>query len=466
VDGIVSWPGEESSITSRPARRLRTSPSVLHADVDAFYAAVEQRDKPSLRGHPVIVGGLGPRGVVATASYEARRYGVRSAMSMVEARARCPQAAFLAPRFAVYRAVSAQIMDIFAEFSALVEPLSLDEAYLDIATSAHEPISTEAAVEIARRIKEKVRAVTGLSISVGAGNSKLVAKIASDLDKPDGLRVVPAGAEADFLAPLPVTRIPGVGPATAARLHNVGVHTIGELAALSEEEAANLLGRAHGRHLWALAHGWDDRAVCADRAAKSVSVEDTFDQDIADPGRLRIVVRAMAERVVERLRAHTLSGRTISVKVRLADFTTLTRSATLPAPTDDVRVVRRLAERLLTEVDTSSGVRLIGVGISGLTDWVQLNLFADDRGGRPTGGAGEVSTGTPGTASPMHTDLPASAVAWTPGQDVVHRRYGPGWVQGSGRGWVTVRFETRDTPVGPVRSFRDADPELHPAESP
>lgn len=439
-----------------PLPKPRGDASILHADLDAFYAAVEQRDKPSLRGKPVIVGGVGGRGVVATASYEAREFGVHSAMSAVEARARCPKAAFLAPRFDAYQATSRVIMDLLRELSPLVEPLSLDEAYVDLAAGGHPDLSDDGVRAIAAALKERVHERTGLTVSVGAGSSKLIAKIASDLDKPNGLLVVGAGSEDDALRGLPVTRLPGVGPATAARLRSIGVLLIGDLAALPESDVVAALGRTHGRGLWLLAHGLDDRAVVAERESKSVSVEDTFEHDIADLPRLQGIADAMARRVIGRMRRSRLAGRTVSVKVRLPDFTTLTRSATLAAPTDDPKTVSRLARQLLGEVDVSAGLRLLGVGVSGLADWTQDDLFASDAEPADDGAAAQRQPDdeTPATAAPA---------SYLPGRDVEHDEFGRGWVQGAGAGWVTVRFETRDTARGKVRSFRVRDPLLRVA---
>ncbi len=445
-------------MSRQPLPRSRSRATILHADLDAFYASVEQIDKPSLRGKPVVVSGLGLRGVVATASYEARVHGVRSAMSTMEARGRCPKAAFLAPRFEAYRAASVIVMGQLHELSPLVEPLSLDEAYVDLEAGEHDDLSDEGVRTIATGLKESVHATTGLTLSVGVGTSKLVAKIASDLDKPDGLRIVAAGAEDDVLRPLPVSRLPGVGPATAAKLRAIGVASIADLAALSEADAVRALGSSQGRGLWLLAHGLDDRAVTPERDTKSVSVEDTFERDIADVAQLAAVVDSMARQVVERLRAARLSGRTISVKVRLHDFTTLTRSATLPAPTDDARVVVRIARQLLTDVDVSGGLRLVGVGVSGLADWTQDDLFGELIAAHPQDDPDAAGEDEPVGAVARRPDRP-----WIAGRDVEHVAWGPGWVQGSGAGWVTVRFETRDTPPGRVRSFRVTDPDLRPA---
>jgi DNA polymerase-4 len=432
---------------------VRREASILHLDLDAFFAAVEQRDKPSLRGKPVVVGGVGGRGVVATASYEARAFGVRSAMSTAEARSRCPHAAFLSGRFGAYRDTSARVMALLRDLSPLVEPLSLDEAFVDLAAAGLDDLSVAGVTSVARELKEGVREVTGgLCGSVGVATSKLVAKIASDLEKPDGLVVVAPGTERDLLRPMKVAVIPGVGPATAERLRRVGVHTVAELERVSEEELVRLLGQAHGRSLYRLARAEDDRPVVAEREAKSVSVEDTYDTDLVDRRLLEGLLDRQAAKVTERLRSARLSGRTITVKVRLHDFSTHTRSTTLPAPTDQGRVVARLARSLLSEVDTSGGVRLLGVGVSGLADWIQEDLFGSEDDD-------EAATAAPPDEALERVTRPRQ---WAPGMDVVHTEHGAGWVWGSGRGRVTVRFETAQTGPGPVRTFRADDPDLAP----
>jgi DNA polymerase-4 len=438
---------------------MRQDASVMHLDLDAFFAAVEQRDKPSLRGKPVIVGGIGPRGVVATASYEARKFGVHSAMSTAEARARCPHAAFLRGRFDVYRRTSEAVMLVLREVSPLVEPLSLDEAFIDLGAGSLTDLSTAAVTAAVREVKAEVHRVTGgLHGSAGVATSKLVAKIASDLDKPDGLLVVPPGTESDLLRPMQVTVIPGVGPATAERLRRVGVHTVEELQRVSPDELVRIVGDAQGRSLYRLCRADDDRPVVAERASKSVSVEDTFETDLTDAALLQAIAGRHAEQVCERLQKARLSGRTITVKVRLFDFSTHTRSATLPGPTDDPRVVSRVARRLLAESDTSGGVRLLGVGVSGLADWIQEDLFSeydeqtDDAD--LTRAAGE-----------MYESARRRRDRWVPGMDVTHATHGPGWVWGAGLGRVTVRFETAETGPGPVRTFADDDPDLAPLAS-
>jgi DNA polymerase-4 len=433
---------------------MRAEASVMHLDLDAFFASVEQRDKPSLRGRPVVVGGVGGRGVVSTASYEARKYGVRSAMSTREARSRCPHAAFLNPRFHAYRDSSVKVMEVLRDVSPLVEPMSLDEAFVDLAPAGLASYDDATVRALAEEILARVTEVTGgLTASVGIGTSKFIAKVASDLDKPGGLVIVGAGTERDLLRPMHVTVIPGVGPATAERLRRAGISTVADLERVSEDELVRLLGNAHGHGLFQLARAQDDRPVVSERETKSVSVEGTYDTDLTDPRLMQGLVGRQALSVAERLRANGLSGRTITLKVRLHDFTTLSRSTTLPAPTDAGSVISRLARRLLGELDLTGGVRLLGVGVSGLADWIQDDLFGDHH---------QEEAEEPVESLP---DLP-KVRAWVPGMDVVHEELGRGWVWGAGRGIVTVRFETAQTPPGPVRSLAADDPALAPWRSP
>src|SRR3954451_21914391 len=276
--GSMATVGSEPTMHPTTSLAALTPPRgprwILHVDLDAFFASVEQRDKPSLRGKPVVVGGVGGRGVVATASYEARVHGVHSAMPTAEARRRCPTAASLPGRFNAYREASRAVMELLRGISPLVEPLSLDEAFVDLA-AADLPDSSVATVSaFARELKDRVHDVTGgLTGSVGIGTSKFIAKIASDLDKPDGLVVVAAGNERDLLRPMQVTVIPGVGPATAEHLRRIGVHTVADLEEISEDELVRVVGRSHGRNLYLLARAEDDRPVVAEREAKSISVE-------------------------------------------------------------------------------------------------------------------------------------------------------------------------------------------------
>jgi DNA polymerase IV len=445
---------------------VRAEPTILHVDLDAFFASVEQRDKPSLRGKPVVVGGTGGRGVVATASYEARAFGVHSAMPTAEARRRCPNAAFLSGRFHAYREASQAVMGLLRRLSPLVEPLSLDEAFVDLTAADLPDHSVTTVSGVARRLKEDVHEVTGgLTGSVGIASSKLLAKIGSDLDKPDGIVVVAPGTERELLRPMQVTVIPGVGPATSERLRRVGVHTVEELEGLTVEELVRLLGRSHGTSLFALARAEDDRDVVPERETKSISVEDTYETDHVDPRLLEALIDRQSAKVTERLRHARSSGRTVSIKVRLHDFSTLSRSATLPAPSDDGRVIARVARRLLAELDTSGGVRLLGVGVSGLADWIQEDLFADEPDADDAADP-EALEREAAEALERATHASGRDRAWAPGMDVVHEEHGRGWVWGSGRGVVTVRFETAETPPGRVLSFGVADPALAPYRPP
>jgi DNA polymerase-4 len=354
--------------------------TILHADMDAFYASVEQRDRPELRGRPVVVGGVGGRGVVSAASYEARRFGVHSAMPMATARRLCPDGVFLPVRMRHYAEVARQIRDILLSFTPLVEPLSLDEAFLDV--RGCEGLCGPAPAA-ARRIKERVKDETGLVASVGVAPNKFLAKLASDLGKPDGLVVVPPGKVAEFLAPLPVGRVWGVGAKGEKRLRALGVRTIGQLAALPERVLADHLGEV-GRRAWQLAHGRDDRAVVPDREAKSISTETTFAEDIGDRAALRTWLLDLVDQLGGRLRHEGLRARTVELKVRSADFRTRTRSVSLGEATDLTEALWRAALGLFerTVVGEVLPVRLLGVGASGLTrdPLAQGDLFDD--GGR------------------------------------------------------------------------------------
>ncbi|SFY41238.1 DNA polymerase IV [Streptomyces atratus] len=452
---------------------MRAAPTILHLDMDAFYASAEQAAKPSLRGKPVVVGGLGPRGVVATASYEARRFGVHSAMPMAQARRLAPNAAYLVPRFQLYRSVSDQVMELLARLSPLVEPLSLDEAFVDLEAGGTAD-DAASALEIGEQLRTAIRAVTGLTGSVGLAGSKMLAKIASEEAKPNGLLLIEPGTERALLAPMSVRILPGVGPATADHLRRAGMTTVDDLVEAGEDELVRLLGKAHGGSLHRMAFGHDDRPVVAERDAKSVSVEDTFDADLHDRVRIRTEVERLADRCVQRLRGAGRSGRTVVLKVRRYDFSTLTRSETLRGPTDDPTVVREAAARLLEAVDTTGGVRLLGVGVTGLADYTQEDLFAQAAGeqaateeaaedGAP---AGDDTSGPPGDlgAEDRETAVQRAARRWPAGHDVRHDTYGHGWVQGSGVGRVTVRFEEPESAPGRVRTFRIDDPELRTAD--
>ncbi|MBM3972799.1 MAG: DNA polymerase IV [Planctomycetes bacterium] len=334
---------------------LRT---ILHADMDAFYAAIEQRDHPEWRGKPVIVGGAGPRQVVSTASYEARTFGVRSAMPGVRAKQLCPHGIFVAPRMDAYEAVSAQVRAVFDRYTDLVEPLSLDEAFLDVTGSR---ALFGDGPTIAARIKAEVLSATQLTVSVGVASSKYVAKVASDLDKPDGLVVVAPGDERAFLAPLPVARLWGVGPALQQQLERAGLRTIGDVQSRSERDLVAAFGARLGEHLHVLANGLDARPVESERDAKSLGHELTFAEDLTTADEVHGVLLQLAEMVGRRLRRQGVRGGVVRLKLRYGDFTTFTRQRTVPA-TDDDLVIAGVARELLAESwDRARGVRLLGV---------------------------------------------------------------------------------------------------------
>jgi DNA polymerase IV len=437
---------------------VRREASVLHLDLDAFFASVEQRDKPSLRGKPVVVGGLGQRGVVATASYEARVFGVRSAMPTHEARRRCPHAAFLVGRFAAYRRASRQVMDVLHRLSPLVEPLSLDEAFVDLlAATTPVDFSRTGLEQLLKQLKDHVRTTThGLTASVGVATSKFVAKVATEVAKPDGWSIVEAGQELELLRPMKVGVIPGVGPVTQDELHRIGIETVSDLQERGLDELAHIVGKTHAQALLELAYARDERPVEPDRETKSISVEDTFETDLVAQHELATILLRDARQVAHRLRAAGLFAHTVSIKVRLHDFSTFTRSRTLPTATDRADVIGSVATALLSGVDASSGVRLLGVGVAGLTDVLQEDLFATD------GSAAEPSE-DPAEDHPRPDEQPGWQ-RWPPGIDVEHDQHGHGWVWGSGLDRVTVRFETRDTPPGPVRTFASDDAALHRAD--
>jgi DNA polymerase-4 len=350
--------------------------------MDAFYASIEQRDDPGLRGRPVLVGGASSRGVVAAASYEARRYGIHSAMPSAEARRRCPEAVFLRGDMAKYQRESRRIFEIFRRYTPLVEGLSLDEAFLDLTGTEQLLGPTEAAVH---RLRAEVRSETGQAVSVGVAPVKMVAKIASDLAKPDGLLVVAGDRVREFLDPLPVGRIWGVGPVARQRLERLGIRTIGELARSPDRELRRVLG-AWGPEAARLARGSDPREVEPYREAKSYGEENTFAEDVSNEGRLSAAIRAHSESVARRLRRDRVRGRTVTVKLKLARrlgrgrYPLLTRALTLPAATDDGHVIGRAATDLLKRCELFEPVRLIGVSISQIepADFEQLWLLPSE----------------------------------------------------------------------------------------
>jgi DNA polymerase-4 len=348
--------------------------SIIHVDMDAFYASVEQLDQPELRGRPVIVGGLGPRGVVSTCSYEARPFGVRSAMPTAQARRLCPDGVYLWPRMARYEEVSAQVFEVFHEMTPIVEGLSQDEAFLDVSASLRLLGPVEV---IGRRIKDAIRARTGLVASVGMGPNKLLAKLASELSKPDGFHRIRAEQAARELSPLPVGRLWTVGKVTEEALHRIGVRTIGELAACDTARLTRALGRQAG-FLQALARGEDSREVESDQAEQSIGSEHTFDTDLADLAMAESWLLRHCERIAARARQRGLSGRTVTVKLREPPFVTYTRQSRLPAASASVSEIYDVARGLLQtwwKTQRIPRLRLLGVSLSGFEGRKQQDLF-------------------------------------------------------------------------------------------
>jgi DNA polymerase-4 len=337
---------------------------IIHIDMDAFYASVEQRDNPELKGKPVAVGG-GHRGVVAAASYEARRFGIRSAMPSVTAKRRCPDLVFVKPRFDAYKEVSNQIRAIFADYTDLIEPLSLDEAYLDV-TEDRKGLGSARA--IAEDIRRRIASETGVTASAGVSYCKFIAKLASDQNKPDGLCVIPPEKGPAFVAVLPVSRFHGVGPVTAAKMQRLGIHTGADLAALSREELEAHFGSS-GEWYWKIARGIDERPVRADRPYKSVSAERTFDVDLTDGQALAAELERVAGYAWARVERAAVSGRTVTLKVKFADFTIITRSKSLPAPVGGQGEFAAIGQSLLAAlIPVPKGIRLLGLGLHNLIE--------------------------------------------------------------------------------------------------
>jgi len=390
--------------------------TILHVDMDAFFVSVELLRHPELRGQPVVVGGTGDRGVVAAASYEARSFGVYSAMPSLRARRLCPDAVFLPGDHRLYTTVSAQIMELFRSVTPLVEPLSLDEAFLDITGTRRllgEPVG------VAHRLRATVADQTGLSCSLGIATNKFLAKLATNRAKPrasrggpiegSGVHRIEPGHELEFLRPLPVERLWGVGPATLAKLTGLGVVTVGDLADTPVQLLVGALGPGSGRHLHDLACGRDSRPVVPDSEPKSISHEETFAVDLVSMDALRTEVLRLSDAVAARLRHHGYRGRTVQLKVRYRDFTTVSRSLTLDQPTDRGTDLLQTAWSLLLRLPVERGVRLVGVGMANLTrEQAQQQLDFDDL----------ASTGPPGGASAEDWDAANSAV------DAIRTRFG------------------------------------------
>lgn len=429
---------------------------VLHFDMDAFFASVEQLTRPTLRGRPVLVGGVGGRGVVAGASYEARAFGARSAMPVHQARRLIGAGAVvLPPRGAVYGVASRRVLATVRAVVPVLEQLSFDEAFGEPA----ELVGASAAdvEDFCAALRLRIREQTGLVASVGAGSGKQIAKIASDLAKPDGLRVIRRDEESELLAGLPVRRLWGIGPVAEDRLHRLGIETIGQLAALTDAEAANILGTGVGPGLHRLARGIDDRPVVERAEAKQISAESTFAADLTTIEQLRDAAGPIAEHARRRLDRDGRGARTVTVKLKKSDMSTLTRSATLPYATTDAGTLTAMALRLLLDPRDIGPVRLLGVGFSGLSDVRQESLFPELDQQQQV----EMSDAPPAVPLPSTADRIAG---WRIGDDVAHPDLGHGWVQGAGHGVVSVRFETRASGPGAMRTFDIGAPDLTAAD--
>ncbi|MGB6208893.1 MAG: DNA polymerase IV [Mycobacterium sp.] len=426
---------------------------VLHLDMDAFFASVEQLTRPTLLGRPVLVGGLGGRGVVAGASYESRVFGARSAMPMHQARRLVGvTAVVLPPRGVVYGVASRRVFETVRAVVPVVEQLSFDEAFGEppelVGASATE------VEQFCEDLRRRVRDETGLIASVGAGSGKQIAKIASGMAKPDGVRVVGRAEEKPLLGGLPVRRLWGIGPVAEEKLHRLGIDTIGQLAALSDAEVANILGATVGPALHRLARGIDDRPVAERAEAKQISAESTFAADLTTLDELQEAIGPIAEHAHQRLCRDGRGARTVTVKLKKSDMSTLTRSATLPYATTEAAALIATARRLLLDPHEIGPIRLLGVGFSGLSDVRQESLFPDLDLSEP-----ESQHSVETAAAAMFGPGPESS-PWRVGDDVAHHDLGHGWVQGAGHGVVTVRFETRSSGPGPARTFQSDTGEI------
>ena len=352
---------------------------IIHIDMDAFYASIEQRDNPEYRGKPIVVGGLpdGRRGVVATASYEARKYGIHSAMSSKRAYQLCPTAIFLRPRFDAYKEVSRKMREIFSRYTDLIEPLSLDEAYLDVTCDKQ---NIGSAIEIARQIKDAIRNELNLTASAGVSINKFVAKIASDMKKPDGLTFIGPSKIEGFMETLPVEKFFGVGKVTAEKMKKMGLHTGADLKKLTEKELTKYFGKA-GRFYYYIVRGKDDRRVEPDRETKSVGAEDTFAFDLTTPEEMNSELERIAETVCDRLQRHKLSGRTVTLKIKYSDFKQITRNRSFLHPIDDLETITETAKQLLALTETEGkAVRLLGITLSNFGEVQPVIRKVEDTG--------------------------------------------------------------------------------------
>ncbi|MFT3900315.1 MAG: DNA polymerase IV [Gordonia sp. (in: high G+C Gram-positive bacteria)] len=450
---------------------------VLHLDMDAFFASVEQLTRPTLRGRPVLVGGRGGRGVVAGASYEARAFGARSAMPMHQARRLVGAGGVVVPpRGAVYRVASKRVFDVVRARIPVIEMLSFDEAFGEPAELAGAGVDD--AVAFAEDLRAAIRERTGLTASVGLGSGKQIAKIASGGAKPDGVLAVEPSRELNYLHALPVRKLWGIGPVSGDKLARLGIETIGDFADLAPSEAASVLGPKIGHALHELARGIDERPVHERAEAKQISSETTLAVDIVALEALRAEIARAAADAHRRLLADGRMARTVVLKLRRADMSVLTRSVTLPAGTTDLDELTAAATRQVLDPLEIGPIRLVGVGYSGLTGAEQFTLFDNPDGGPPGpdpaeedfdsafDGAGVLVRAGEPTADPAATAVPADdgEPEFATGSDVHHEEFGHGWVQGTGHGVVTVRFETRVTGPGIARTFPLPEPALRAAD--
>lgn len=438
---------------------------VAHIDMDAFFASVEQLTRPTLRGRPVLVGGMSGRGVVAGASYEARVYGARSAMPMSQAQRLCrSKAVVVRPRFEVYKAASRRIFRVIRAVAGTVEQLSVDEGFAEPPQLVG--ATAEQAREWALALQRAVEEETGLPSSVGMASTKLDAKMASDLGKPHGVAVVPAATRMETFGPRPVEELWGIGRVAQGRLAEVGVHTIGEFVAMDRADVKSLLGSV-GLDIQRMASGDDTRPVAPRARAKQVSAERTLEADVRTSVEIWPYVEEAARAAHARLLKDGRAARTITAKVRTDDFHIHTRSATLPAGTDDLEVITAAAKRVLPRPEQIGAIRLVGVGLSGLVDNRQELLFPELMN-PATGPDLVITTGESeeeqrakaiGDWGPLNSRRTGTGT-WQNTQDIVHKDYGHGWVQGTGSGVVSVRFETRATGPGKTKTFAIDDPAL------
>ncbi len=503
----VSTENTAAGASVGPASTCTARRWVLHIDMDAFYASVEQLTRPTLRGRPVLVGGTGARGVVAGASYEARVFGARSAMPMHQARRLVGVTAVVVPpRGAVYSVVSARVFDALRSRIPVLETLSFDEAFGEPAELVGATV--ERVREFCEELRALVRERTGLVASVGAGTGKQLAKIASGMAKPDGVRVVSPDEQRRLLAGLPVRKLWGIGPVAEGRLRSLGIETVGAFAALPESEAVSILGGSIGAALHRLACGIDDRPVAERAEAKQISAENTYETDIVTMAQLRPAIEIMAAAAHRRLEKDGRAARTVVLKLKKSDMSIVTRSFTLPYATTELATLTTAAQRSAIDPAELGPIRLVGVGYGGLSTVRQESLFpeldqapveepgvweGDAAHANGWGVSAAVEDGaTEASAAPVDIDVGdaatvfgavpvaditqssvgaaqgdsrgRNAIPWYPGMDVAHPEFGHGWVQGAGLGVVTVRFETSSTGPGPARTFAADDISLSRAD--